>query len=139
MAFDARRRCTILHVMTMIAKRLGPLAMTFACACLLADTSAAFAQTRMPVLPELPSQPPQPRGGVIKPSEPPSAAPKPATPQREASPAQPALPQGERLYLRLKEAKTEQEAKGVAGLIVRRWSRSEGGGREQSQPRRRAG
>jgi tetratricopeptide (TPR) repeat protein len=107
-----------------IAKRPSLIAALMACAGLAAGASAAGAQTRMPVLPELPSQPPQPRGGVIKPAEPPITAPKPATPQREASPSQPALPQGERLYLRLKEAKTEQEAKGVAGLIVRRWSRS---------------
>jgi tetratricopeptide (TPR) repeat protein len=112
--------------MKVIAKRLSLFAAPLACACLLAGASAGLAQTRMPVLPELPSQPPQPRGGVIKPSEPPTASPRPSTanpsaPQREA---QPALPQGERLYQRLKEAKTEQEAKGVAGLIVRRWSRS---------------
>jgi tetratricopeptide (TPR) repeat protein len=61
---------------------------------------------------------------VIKPSDPPATAPRPSGPQRDAAPAQAPLPQGERLYLRLKEAKTEQEAKGVAGLIVRRWSRS---------------
>jgi tetratricopeptide (TPR) repeat protein len=107
--------------MKVIAKRLVLIAAPLACATMLASAPAALSQNRMPVLPELPSQPPQPRGGMIRPSEPPTAAPSPSSPQREASPA---LPQGERLYLRLKEAKTEQEAKGVAGLIVRRWSRS---------------
>jgi hypothetical protein len=123
-AFDAGRRCTILTGMMVIAKRLSPLAIPLACAGLLAGATAASAQTRMPVLPELPSQPGAPRGREIRPPEPPMAPPPPPGPQREASPAQPALPQGERLYLRLKEARTEQEAKGVAGLIVRRWSRS---------------
>ncbi|MGL4727418.1 MAG: hypothetical protein ACRCWO_01555, partial [Bosea sp. (in: a-proteobacteria)] len=56
-------------------------------------------------------------------------SPLPTPPAREAkptvaAPAQPALPQGERLFLRLKEAKTAEEAKGVATLLVRRWSRS---------------
>jgi tetratricopeptide (TPR) repeat protein len=110
--------------MKVIAKRLSQFAAPLACATMLASAPAAFSQNRMPVLPELPSQPPQPRGGVIKPSDPPATAPRPSGPQRDAAPAQAPLPQGERLYLRLKEAKTEQEAKGVAGLIVRRWSRS---------------
>jgi tetratricopeptide (TPR) repeat protein len=53
----------------------------------------------------------------------------PAVPDRgtkppAAGPVQPALPQGERLFLRLKDAKTPEEARGVATLLVRRWSKS---------------
>lgn len=53
-----------------------------------------------------------------------SAPSRPAPSTREAPAVASQLPQAERLFARLKEAKTPEEARGVAALLVRRWARS---------------
>lgn len=59
-----------------------------------------------------------------RPSPPASAGEKAPEPKGGEARTVPGPQQVERLYGRLREAKTAQEAKGIAALIVRRWARS---------------
>ncbi len=82
---------------------------------LLAVGAAGLAHAQQPApRPSVPQAGPE-----LRPSAPASAPSQPAAAQPQSGPAQ-----VERLFTRLKEAKTPQEAKGVASLITRRWARS---------------